>query len=138
MNYRGIENIYGNVWKHVDGLNLDGSYNVWVADHGFADATFTSPYVNTSLVALNNAASDAADITTSSTYDYGFITLTGGATASTGLCTLYGGQATYPFAMGGGYNTGAGTDINAFTLFSALEVAADFPTGYGMRLMYVG
>ena len=45
--YRGEENIYGNIWKWVDGLNRhvkNGVNTMHVADHGFTDNTDTAPY----------------------------------------------------------------------------------------------
>jgi len=45
--YRGEENIYGNIWKWVDGLNRhvkDGVNTIHVADHGFTDNTDAAPY----------------------------------------------------------------------------------------------
>lgn len=45
--YRGEENIYGNIWKWVDGLNRhvkNGVNTIHVADHGFTDNTDAAPY----------------------------------------------------------------------------------------------
>lgn len=45
--YRGEENIYGNIWKWVDGLNRhvkDGVNTIHVADHGFTDNSDAAPY----------------------------------------------------------------------------------------------
>lgn len=62
VSYRGEENIWGNIWTWVDGINennpsdwtttedFSGEYgDLYVADHGFADDTGSSPYVNTNL-----------------------------------------------------------------------------------------
>lgn len=44
--YRGEENWWGNIWKFVDGLNIEAKNmnNLYVADNGFADDIGTSPY----------------------------------------------------------------------------------------------
>ncbi len=50
VSYRGEENLYGNIWKWSDGINRhskNGENSVYVADHGFADDTGASPYVDT-------------------------------------------------------------------------------------------
>lgn len=60
--YRGEENLWGNIWTWVDGMNEEnpsdwtntGDFagergNLYIADHGFADSTSASPYENTNL-----------------------------------------------------------------------------------------
>ena len=47
ITYRGEENFWGNIWKWVDGFNVQGSSlnYAWIADHDFADDT-TTGYTN--------------------------------------------------------------------------------------------
>lgn len=57
VSYRGEENPYGNIWKWVDGMNIVNPTSfangdcgrVYVADHGFADSTTTTPYEDTGI-----------------------------------------------------------------------------------------
>ena len=62
VSYRGEENIWGNIWTWVDGMNennpsdwtntgsFPGEYgDLYVADNNFADDKDSSPYVNTNL-----------------------------------------------------------------------------------------
>lgn len=57
VSYRGEENIWGNIWAWVDGMNeknptgfADGQFGtLYVADHNFADDTDASPYKNTGI-----------------------------------------------------------------------------------------
>lgn len=57
VSYRGEENPWGNIWKWVDGINIQnpspfaaGQYgNVYVADHGFVDGISASPYEDTGI-----------------------------------------------------------------------------------------
>ena len=57
VSYRGEENIWGNIWAWVDGMNeknptgfADGQFGtLYVADHSFADGTDASPYKNTGI-----------------------------------------------------------------------------------------
>jgi len=49
ISYRGEENFWGNIWKWIDGLNIEignGVHEAWYADHNFADNIKTSPYKN--------------------------------------------------------------------------------------------
>lgn len=49
VSYRGEENPWGNIWKWIDGLNIEiggGVHEAWYADHDFADNVKTSPYKN--------------------------------------------------------------------------------------------
>ena len=49
VTYRGEENFWGNIWKWIDGLNIEcggGVHEAWYADHDFADDTKASPYKN--------------------------------------------------------------------------------------------
>ena len=48
VSYRGEENPWGNIWKWVDGLNIEakGIHQAYLADSGFADDIKTSPYKN--------------------------------------------------------------------------------------------
>ncbi len=50
VSYRGEENIWGNIWVWVDGINsyidIDaGTDTIYIADHDFADNIETEPYV---------------------------------------------------------------------------------------------
>jgi hypothetical protein len=48
ITYRGEENFWGDIWKWVDGLNIQTSslHYAWIADKNFADDT-TTGYINT-------------------------------------------------------------------------------------------
>lgn len=48
VTYRGEENFWGNIWKWMDGLNIEakGIHQAYWADSGFADDIKTSPYKN--------------------------------------------------------------------------------------------
>lgn len=51
VTYRGEENMWGNIWKFVDGMNINakGIHKLYVADHGFADDTITGVYKDTGI-----------------------------------------------------------------------------------------
>lgn len=44
VSYRGIENLWGNIWKFIDGVNIKADNGLWIADNGFISDTYTSPY----------------------------------------------------------------------------------------------
>lgn len=48
ISYRGEENFFGNIWKWVDGLNIECNnlHYAWYADNSFADDIKTAPYKN--------------------------------------------------------------------------------------------
>lgn len=51
VTYRGEENLWGNIWKMVDGINIyfngKGTNNsVFIADNGFSESKNTSPYTD--------------------------------------------------------------------------------------------
>lgn len=55
VTYRGEENLWGNIWKWVDGINVyfngEGTNNnVFVADNGFTESKNTSPYTDAGFV----------------------------------------------------------------------------------------
>ncbi|MGI6533204.1 MAG: hypothetical protein ACOX23_01105 [Peptococcia bacterium] len=45
INYRGLEDLWGNVWEFVDGINIKNSEKQpYVADNGFVSNEFAEPY----------------------------------------------------------------------------------------------
>jgi formylglycine-generating enzyme required for sulfatase activity len=46
VSYRGLEDLWGNVWEFVDGINIKADHRPYVADHGFASDVFDEPYTD--------------------------------------------------------------------------------------------
>ena len=53
VTYRGEENLYGNIWQWIDGMNIDRAvptdvtpqkHDLYIADHGFDDTLKTGAY----------------------------------------------------------------------------------------------
>jgi hypothetical protein len=133
MSYRGIENFYGNIHKHIDGINIKADRNPWIADHGFANDTFAAPYVDTTLT-LYNTSDFLGDIATNATYDYGFLPSAGGGSGTTKLCDYY-MQSTgnlHPI-YGGRWGWG----VYAFGVLNN-SAASNATRDVGSRLMYIG
>lgn len=55
ITYRGEENIFGNIWSHIDGITImnNGIGRIYISDHDFADNIITSPYNTTDLYISN-------------------------------------------------------------------------------------
>ena len=51
VTYRGEENLWGNIWGWVDGMNINanGIHKLYVADHDFADRKMDGHYMDTGL-----------------------------------------------------------------------------------------
>lgn len=51
VTYRGEENLWGNIWGWVDGMNINanGIHKLYVADHDFADRKMDDNYLDTGL-----------------------------------------------------------------------------------------
>ena len=53
ISYRGIENLWGNIWKWVDGINLS-DYEAFISDHDFQSDKFNEHYTS-----IGNVLSDS-------------------------------------------------------------------------------
>ena len=136
LSYRGVENLWGNTLKLIDGININ-NYVPAIADHGFANDTYTGTYTSTGLtIGGPIAAGFASNIITSSTYDYVFFPSAGGATYATDICaSLY--SATGPTGMlsGDSYATAFQTALFSWDSNNAEAINAAM---IGSRLMYIG
>lgn len=76
ITYRGEENFWGNIWKWIDGLNIEiggGVHEAWYADNGFVDDIKTSPYKNAGFTLAKQSGYVSA-IGWSETCDFLFLT----------------------------------------------------------------
>jgi hypothetical protein len=88
MSYRGVENLYGNIWKWVDGLNIKADNDPYVADHGFVSDQFTDPYVSLQAT-LPSSNGYGGDFLLNNVIDYGFLTSALGGASNSGLFDYY-------------------------------------------------
>lgn len=134
VSYRGIENFWGNIWKWVDGLNIQADCKPWIADHGFESDKFTSPYtyLNETLVGTNGYAKD---ILFNSSIDYGFLATVVGGSETSYLCDYY-YQATgnRVAILGGNWNYGSHAGAFWWRLDSASSTRS---RSIGARLLYI-
>jgi len=134
VSYRGIENFWGNMWKWVDGLNIQADHKPWVADHAFASDTFTSPYTYLNGT-LANTNGYAKDILFNSSIDYGFLPTVVGGSETSYLCDNY-YQATgnRVALLGGPWYHGSAAGAFSWYLTSA---SSDRYRTIGARLLYI-
>jgi hypothetical protein len=133
MSYRGIENLFGNIWKWVDGINIQ-NHVPYVADHGFASDVFTDPYksLGITLPASNGYVSDIAF---SSNFDYGFLPQETTGSSTSYLADYYYQNAVDRVArLGGGWfdYSWAGAFYWSLTDSSVISYRA-----IGARLLYI-
>jgi len=144
MTYRGIENLFGNVWKMVDGITWDGTWTgsaaaqpVYVTNNStyFADQVSTNmqhlcdaPYIG----AASDYIGNIVNVT-------GFIPSAGGGTATEEICDYYYqysevGRNYWRVVLVGG-DAYAGGAAGVFSLFAASAWSAG-RVYYGGRLCF--
>lgn len=137
ITYRGMENLWGNIWTRVDGINIKGNYNPWIANHGFQSLLFAYPYVDTGKTDIGPGDGWARNISYGSGFDYGFIPneISGGAGASTYLCVAYyRNTGNREMAWGGAWTEGTHCGINFFNTSYAYTSSG---RTVGSRLSYI-
>jgi len=130
MSYRGIENFYGNVWKWVDGININNNVP-YISNTGtdFADDTATN-YTNlgVTLVATDGYQNTLQQISN------GFLPASVGATSTTKITDYYWQSTGWRVFLLGG-NAGRGAAAGAFS--AAAYCASSFVSvDVGSRLSY--
>jgi hypothetical protein len=130
MTYRGIENFFGNVWKFVDGINInDHVPYVSNTDSQFADDTAT----NYTSLSVTLGASDGYQATLSN-ISRGFLPATVGGSSSTKVPDYYNQAAGWRVAfLGGVANISA--NAGAFYL-RALNASSYIFVNVGGRLAF--
>jgi len=144
MTYRGIENLFGNVWKMVDGITWDGTWTgsaaaqpVYVTNNStyFADQVSTNmqhlcdaPYIG----AASDYIGNIVNVT-------GFIPSAGGGTATEEICDYYYqysevGRDYWRVVLVGGV-ANAGGRAGVFSL-AAIDAWSHAHVGFGGRLSY--
>ena len=143
VSYRGEENIWGNIWTWVDGMNEENPATfttgdcgtLYVADHGFVDDSKASPYKNTGIhPCYGNGYVSAFGY--SEEFDWLFIPAeqTGNSTLPVGDYFWNQNPGWRVAVLGGRWNDGA--DAGAFCWYLAYARAGR-TRGIGGRLVYV-
>lgn len=146
VSYRGEENLWGNIWKWEDGLNIknpstfaadDGQVGVlYAADHGFADDTGAAPYEDTGIRVPYVSWSYTSAFGYSEAYDWLFVGVEGKGNSSVpvGDCVQNVNPGWRVAVSGANWNNGA--DAGVFCL--QLDVSAgDRHRGISGRSVYI-
>ena len=127
FSYRGLENPFGNLWKFVDGINIQNNVP-YISDNGFISDQFTSPYINSGLT-LYNVNDWVGDIKVSSAFDYMFLAGAGGGSSSTKITDYYYQASGNMIAFfGGGWDSGSSAGLFCWYL--------NYGSGFASR--YIG
>ena len=137
MTYRGIENFFGNIWKWVDGFNVnDGIPYVSNTETDFADDTATAYYrledTGGSGITLPQGSNDYQSILEQ--IKDGFLPSALGGSSSTYITDYYYQAAGWRVArLGGAASDGLDAGVAYWSLANA---AADDIVNVGGRLSY--
>lgn len=143
VSYRGEENIWGNIWAWIDGMNEEnpatfttGDFGtLYVADHGFVDDSKASPYKNTGIHPDYGSGYISA-FGYSEEFDWLFVTAehTGNSTLPVGDYYWNQNPGWRVARLGGMWNSGAGAGAFYWSLYNA---ASNRYRYIGGRLVYV-
>lgn len=143
VSYRGEENIWGNIWAWIDGMNEEnpatfttGDFGtLYVADHGFVDDSKVSPYKNTGIHPDYGSGYISA-FGYSEEFDWLFVTAehTGNSTLPVGDYYWNQNPGWWVTALGGRWVGGA--DAGAFYWYLSSAASSRART-IGGRLVYV-
>jgi hypothetical protein len=138
ISYRGVENFWGNIWKWVDGINLNsgGDYGVYVADNGFESDKFTSPYVK--ITTFPSTASAWGSISNIS-YAYGYSFFPSAVSGTSYASHLYDGlysvtTATRVARFGGRWSDGS---LSGGFCWDLRDASDDVARHRGARLLLI-
>lgn len=135
VSYRGEENFWGNIWKWIDGINHNGDRRaVYIADHGFADDTDASPYVDAGIT-VSDGNGYVSAFCYSEAFDWLFIAgeVAGNSSLPVGDY-FYRNSGWRVAGLGGGWTIGS----NAGAFYWSVNDASGYRNRYvGGRLVYV-
>lgn len=129
VSYRGEENLWGNIWKWEDGLNIknsstfaadDGQVGVlYAADHGFADDTGAAPYEDTGIRVPYVSWSYISAFGYSEAYDWLFVGVEGKGNSSVpvGDCVQNVNPGWRVAGSGTYWNDGANAGVFSLSLY---------------------
>lgn len=142
VSYRGIENLWGNIYTFVDGITFNTNRNPYIADHSFISNTYTDPYVNTFFTSPTSSSPTSSYISSikySSTFDYTFLVDDGDVTAtySTYFCDLFYSSSTNNkiYIYGGKHNSNYEAGIFSYSFYYS---STNYSYLIGARLAYLG
>ena len=133
ISYRGIENFWGNIWKWIDGYNINNRIG-YVADHGFVSDKFTDNYKQ---VGFTNATANGyvSNIGWTTNDDYMFIATQVSGSETTYLHDHYWQNTGARVAIFGGAWGGAG--LAGGFCWDLLYASSDSARNVGGRALFI-
>jgi hypothetical protein len=130
----GIEDFWGNIWQWVDGVNTDGSRNLWTCflPGSFSDTYNASNFVNQGQMATSNISGWTDKV--QGTTDAGFLQKATSGSDSTYCCDNGYVYASCIACFGGHWNYALNAGVWQLFVFTSSSSAS---ATIGSRLMYV-
>ena len=138
FSYRGVENLYGNIWKWLDGVNISPSGDIggwYLADHDFVSNKFDEQYSRVGAYpASASPGSFIDDIVINQEIDFGFIpaSLTGSSSTAFADATFTSTATNRVARVGGAWQAGASGGAFHLVLF---DISGDRDRRIGARLL---
>lgn len=142
--YRGEENLFGNIWKWIDGINTNNGTSfaegdtgtIYVADHGFKDNSGDAPYheVGFSSVYLGRSYISAFGYTEDDDWLFYPTEGEGNSSLPVGDCVQVGGTGWRVATLGAHWNYDSPSGL---FFLSVLDGSNDRANRIGGRLLYV-
>lgn len=139
ISYRGIENLWGNVWEYVDGFNaVDAEYRLINRDGSgvFADALAAGDY-EVSIAVPITSDGYISNIEFEDLLKFAFIPKAVGGSSTSGLCDYFGAHDTGEaniFLSSGFWSDGATAGVADLNL---ADVAASSGRTFGARIEFI-
>lgn len=135
VNYRGIENIFGHMWQHIDGLNIK-DYIAYVCKNpnSYQDDKFDEPYERIGYVNANTTDSYIKKLGLDEKHPEVALPTEIGASSSTGACDNYWCSEGNRIACVGGSFHSSWT-IAGFFAWACSNPSSSADWNYGARLL---
>ena len=132
FSFHGIENFYGNLWKFVDGINIQNNIP-YVAESNFADDVFTDAYSSLGIT-MPNINNWQENLAYTSNFDYGFLPSVVGTNSGKITDYYYQNTGNRVGLLGGRWSDGSGAGARCW----AFDIAASRRhRAVGCRLFYI-
>ena len=118
--YRGVENLWGNIWQFVDGININDNQS-WVAlNHAdYASNVFASPYLQLNYV-NHNANGYPEEMGFDSSYQFAQYPISVGGNDATYYCNYYYQNSGQKIAFfGGSWTFGSSSGLSCWNFFNS-------------------
>lgn len=135
VSYRGIEDIFGHLFQHVDGINIK-DFQAYICKNPseYANDKFDAPYEKLGYINSETVDSFSKKLGLDEKHPEIALPIEVGASSSTGTTDYYWGATGNKIAFVGGYFSNHGTKAGFF--YWRCNGASSFSTwGYGARLL---